>query len=324
MPIISVIVPVYKVEKYIHRCVESILNQTFTDFELILVDDGSPDNCGAICDEYAEKDSRVVVIHQENGGLSAARNAGIDWAFANSNSEWLTFVDSDDWIHPQMLEKLLGAVRDSSAKISSCGYWEATEQTVYELVEDASYKLRTSNDFYMAYSISNVVAWGKLYHKSCFQHIRYPVGKIHEDEFVTYRIVYAQEYMAEIPIKLYFYFSNYEGITKRQWTPNRLNALEAFQLQIAFFKKTNRIEAEKRIIRKYRDNLLGQYEQYQYSKFQEKGLDHAFQSYARRYLGKYRREISTDTERDVHMLWIAFPKIACVYHNIKEKLKNRL
>ena len=90
---ISVIVPVYKVEAYLHRCVDSILRQTCRDFELILVDDGSPDNCPAICDEYAALDPRVRVIHQENGGLSAARNAGIDWAFANSNSQWITFVD---------------------------------------------------------------------------------------------------------------------------------------------------------------------------------------------------------------------------------------
>ena len=103
MPIISVIVSVYKVEPYIRQCVDSILAQTFTDFELILVDDGSPDNCGAICDEYAAQDCRVRVIHQENGGLSAARNAGIDWAFANSDSQWLAFVDSDDWVHPDYL-----------------------------------------------------------------------------------------------------------------------------------------------------------------------------------------------------------------------------
>ena len=95
---ISVIVPVYKVEAFLNRCVDSILCQTYEDFEIILVDDGSPDTCGALCDEYARKDGRVHVIHQENGGLSAARNTGIDWAFANSTSRWLAFVDSDDWV----------------------------------------------------------------------------------------------------------------------------------------------------------------------------------------------------------------------------------
>ena len=104
MPQISVIVPVYKVEAYLARCVDSVLAQTFSDFDLILVDDGSPDNSGAICDEYAEKDPRIVVIHQKNGGLSAARNAGIEWAFAHSNSQWLNFIDSDDWVHPEYLD----------------------------------------------------------------------------------------------------------------------------------------------------------------------------------------------------------------------------
>ena len=122
MPEISVIVPVYKVEKYIHRCIDSILNQTFRDFELIMVDDGSPDNCGAICDEYAAKDNRVVVIHQENGGLSAARNAGIDWAFTNSNSEWLNFIDSDDWVHPEYLQKLYDAAKCNNVSVSVCGF----------------------------------------------------------------------------------------------------------------------------------------------------------------------------------------------------------
>ena len=121
MPAISVIVPVYKVEKYIHRCVRSILGQTYADFELILVDDGSPDNCGVICDEYAAKDSRVVVIHQENGGLSAARNAGIDWVFANSDSQWLSFIDSDDWVHPEYLQRLLDAATYAGTCPLGCG-----------------------------------------------------------------------------------------------------------------------------------------------------------------------------------------------------------
>ena len=122
MATISVIVPVYKVEPYLHRCVDSILAQSFQDFELILVDDGSPDRCGVICDEYAQKDSRVRVIHQQNGGLSAARNAGIDLVLADSESQWLSFVDSDDWIHPLYLELLERAVRESGADAGACLY----------------------------------------------------------------------------------------------------------------------------------------------------------------------------------------------------------
>ena len=103
---ISVIVPVYKVEDFLSRCVDSILRQSYSDFDLILVDDGSPDRCGQMCEAYARQDSRVHVIHQENGGLSAARNSGIDWAIAHSGSRWLAFVDSDDWVHPDFLKVL--------------------------------------------------------------------------------------------------------------------------------------------------------------------------------------------------------------------------
>ena len=103
MPTISVVVPVYKVEKYLNRCVDSILNQTYKDFELILMDDGSPDKAPEICDDYAKKYDFIHVIHQKNGGLSAARNSGIEWALENSDSEWITFIDSDDWIHPEYM-----------------------------------------------------------------------------------------------------------------------------------------------------------------------------------------------------------------------------
>ena len=130
--LVSVIVPVYKVEKYLRRCIDSILNQTFTGFNLILVDDGSPDNCGLICDEYAEKDNRIHVIHKKNGGLSDARNAGLEWYFEHSDSKWLTFIDSDDWIHPRYLEGLLEAERIYSTDIVVCDYLDAEEYKAFQ------------------------------------------------------------------------------------------------------------------------------------------------------------------------------------------------
>lgn len=120
MSSISVIVPVYKVEKYLDRCVKSILAQTFADFELLLVNDGSPDACPQMCDDYEKQDHRIHVIHQKNGGLSAARNAGLDWLYANSQSQWITFIDSDDWVHPTYLESLLDAVKEYNSQVSMC------------------------------------------------------------------------------------------------------------------------------------------------------------------------------------------------------------
>ena len=120
---ISVIVPIYNVEPYLRRCIDSILAQTHVNFELILVDDGSPDHCGEICDEYAMHDDRIVVIHQKNCGVAAARNAGIDWTFANSDSEWLTFVDSDDYIHPEYLERLYNELLNKDWFMNCFPYW---------------------------------------------------------------------------------------------------------------------------------------------------------------------------------------------------------
>lgn len=123
MPELSIIVPVYKVEKYLPRCIDSILAQTFGDFELILIDDGSPDGCGRICDEYARKDKRIVVIHQKNMGVSAARNAGLDIA----RGRYIGFVDSDDWIEPQMYEAMMDAIRENGADMAVCGVRYADE-----------------------------------------------------------------------------------------------------------------------------------------------------------------------------------------------------
>jgi len=115
---ISVVIPVYNVESYINRCVDSLLDQSFTDFDLVLVDDGSLDNSGAICDEYEKKDKRICVIHKANWGLSDARNVGIEWALTNSNSEWITFIDSDDWVHPDYLRYLYRAVCENDVELS--------------------------------------------------------------------------------------------------------------------------------------------------------------------------------------------------------------
>ena len=259
MPLISVIVPVYKVEPYLRRCVDSILAQTFSDFELILVDDGSPDNCGAICDEYAQKDSRVHVIYQENRGLSAARNAGIDWVFANSNSEWLNFVDSDDWVHPQMLERLYRAALTHNVKVSICGYQETNGEEIWSGKEEFTSKLWSVERYYVEQNINATVAWGKLYHRECFADIRYPVGKIHEDEYVTYRILFAYEHVAVIESPMYAYFVNPEGITRSEWTIKRLDGLRAHDEQIDFLKKNRFMNAYEMKVKQFLKDLCRQY-----------------------------------------------------------------
>lgn len=237
MPKISVIVPVYKVEKHLHRCIDSILAQSYKDYELILVDDGSPDNCGYICDEYAKKYNRVVVIHKENGGLSSARNAGLDWMFKNSDSEWVTFIDSDDWAHPQYLEALYKAAVTKHCSISVCAYEKTNKESQSDINEKNLYaEIVDTEKFFCEHNINAVTAWGKLYTKSLFCEIRYPLGKLHEDEFVTYRLLFQFKKTAYISEPLYYYFINSEGITRKRWTPKRLDAMAAYKKQIDYFR----------------------------------------------------------------------------------------
>lgn len=241
METVAIIVPVYNVEPYLRRCVDSILGQTYPDFALILVDDGSPDHCGAICDEYAARDSRIHVIHQENGGLSAARNAGIDWAFANSDSRWLTFVDSDDWIHPRMLEWLLAGALETGAVLSVCGFVETTGEV--PVPEPPVPTLWEPERFYTTQNTNAIIACGKLYEKQLFARIRYPNGMLHEDELTTYKLLFSQTRIAVMDSPLYYYYQNAEGITKSKWSPKRLDALQGLKEQADFFEKNAYHEA---------------------------------------------------------------------------------
>lgn len=237
MPEISVIVPVYKVEPYLRRCVDSILTQTFSDFEVILVDDGSPDGCPAICDEYAGKDERVRAIHQKNGGLSAARNAGLDWAFANSDSRWISFVDSDDWVHPRFLEYLYRAAVENEVQVSLCGYTKVTDYEVGDIQPLGRSTIMDAMELHATQYPLCVVAWNKLYRKKLFKKYRYPVGKLHEDAFLSYKILYDAGKVSCIYDKLYYYFQNSAGIMKSKYSLARLAEVEAAEEQCVFFKQ---------------------------------------------------------------------------------------
>lgn len=210
-PSISIIIPVYKVEEYLYYCVDSVLAQTYKNLEIILVDDGSPDNCGKICDEYAEKDNRIVVIHKENGGLSDARNAGLDIA----KGDYIGFVDSDDYIAPNMYEVLMQGILNNNADISICGYYNVYDTAVPNYSRRETKVLPASNGLKeIIYSQKyGIMAWTKLYKADIFKQVRYPKGHVCEDVYVIADIFKYVKKAAFNSTPLYYYVHRAESIS---------------------------------------------------------------------------------------------------------------
>ena len=243
--ILSIIVPVYKVERYLRRCVDSILAQTFRDFELILVDDGSPDGCPAICDEYAEKDSRVKVIHKKNGGLSDARNAGIEIA----QGEYLGFVDSDDFIHPQMYEIMLRTANKTSADMVQCEKRNILldEKIVCpELNADVEIQVydvqEVLSQFYPKFAgqIPGFVIQ-KLYRREIFSMVQFPVGRLFEDIYILFPTLERCRKVALIDTTLYYYVYSPGSITRTKQTVKHISDhLDAFYGQMEYYRNRDR------------------------------------------------------------------------------------
>ena len=185
--LISIIIPVYKVEKYLEKCIESVLNQTYTNLQIILVDDGSPDNCGKICDEYAKKDSRIEVIHKANGGLSDARNVGI----SKAKGRYIGFVDSDDYIKENMYEILLNLIKKYDADVSICNLYDVIDGNEYIRNKENGIQEYSRLDILKEVLLDKNIqsyAWNKLYKKELFDEVKYPIGKKYEDIGTTFYI----------------------------------------------------------------------------------------------------------------------------------------
>lgn len=239
---ISVIVPVYNVEKYLDRCVESVLNQTYKDFELLLVDDGSPDECPRLCDEWAKKDERIKVFHKSNGGLSSARNYGLDRA----KGDYIAFVDSDDFVHPDYLNLLYSALTQADADVAICDYINFKENDVinYEKEKTEAFEEYNNIAIFQKYEeVDLVVAWNKLYKKNIFANVRFPIGKIHEDEGTHYKCLYQSKKTVVIKNVLYYYFFNDNGISKRPFSLSNLAKIEFVIEKAGFFKEKARIDS---------------------------------------------------------------------------------
>ena len=241
LPLISVIVPVYKAEEYLDKCVQSIRNQTYENLEIILVDDGSPDRCGEMCDAYAQEDARIRVFHKENGGQSSARNLGLD----NMAGEYVGFVDSDDWIEPEMYACLYGLVAEHKAKIAGCGI-QCDHADGRAVLYNARYPAESRIDLFsteealkeltLSEKITNSPC-DKLFHKSVFSDIRMSVGKVFEDFEMMPHCLEKTEVFAYDPRPLYHYFMTEQSTTRGKFHRHRFLEAQISVERMAYFKQ---------------------------------------------------------------------------------------
>ena len=235
-PEISVIVPVYKVEAYLDRCVDSILGQDFADLEILLIDDGSPDNCGAMCDAYAAQDSRVRVIHRENGGLSAARNTGIEAA----RGEYLCFIDSDDFIEPAMLSTLYDLLHTYQADHAVCGIYNCYKShKTAQFSENATFVCTGTEALDLTLQGNRIPGsiCNKLIHRGCFRELRFQEGRTYEDAFLTPDLLLHSKKVVVTTTPLYNYWHREDSITTHPFTHRSMDIIDAYQYTLSVVKE---------------------------------------------------------------------------------------
>ena len=259
--LISIVVPIYNVEKYLNECIDSIIAQTYKNIEIILVDDGSPDSCPVICDNWKEKDYRVKVIHKENGGLSDARNVGIE----NAKGNYICFIDSDDYVEKNYVEELYNKIVTEEVKISQCGIKYVDDN--HQIIKNVGYKnncvlpgRKVIEDSCDKHFTENEVVWNRLYDINLFKNLKFPKGKLHEDEYITYKLLYNEEKIAIVSNCLYNYRQSDNSIMRSNYSLKRFyDFLEAYKEKIDYFKNKKDIVIHDMVIKSYLSNLSNIY-----------------------------------------------------------------
>lgn len=249
-PLVSILVPVYNVEPYLHECLESILHQTYTRIEVILVDDGATDASGSICDVYAQQDARVSVIHQENQGLSRTRNVLLDAAIG----DYVTFIDSDDCVAPTYVEYLLQLALSSPAPLSICGHTTIPARTAAP-ESDRGELVMTSREALLAYggerNVQLCVVWGKLYSRAMLSGLRFPPNRVHEDQFFSFLVLDRADRVVIGSERLYRYRSRTDSIMGRRYSHRaQVDAIDAYLVQVEFFHDRGMRAQEERCFRR--------------------------------------------------------------------------
>ena len=238
MPKVSIIVPIYNVQQYLAKCIDSLLEQTLQEIEIILVDDGATDRSPEICDTYALKDQRIKAIHKTNGGLSDARNVGIEVA----QGEYIAFLDSDDWVESNFYEYLYNLVKKEDADIAQCDYIKAYSEDVqinfrYHIKETAHTGVEALGLLFGEEYVKTVVVWNKLYRRSLFEEIRFPKGKVHEDEFTTYKVIHKANKLVNSNLPMIYYRQREGSIMAEGFNEKRLHVLEAWREKYTYLKQ---------------------------------------------------------------------------------------
>lgn len=237
---ISIIVPIYNVQSYLKKCIESLIQQTYENIEIILVNDGSTDNSGKICDYYALKDNRIKVVHQKNGGVSYARNTGL----AYSTGDYIAFVDPDDWIDKNMYEKMLEVLNENDSSIAMCGYvYEGGDNILNKskpkLVEQNLSNRELLSKLFMSNTYYYVILWNKLYKACLWKDVRFPNGYVHEDEAVIHIIYDRCARMSIISNDFYHYRIIDTSITHTNKLKRRIDYAYALSLRLNYFYQKN-------------------------------------------------------------------------------------
>lgn len=326
-PLISIIVPIYKVELYLARCLNSIIHQTYSNLEIILVDDGSPDKCGDICEEYKLQDSRIRIIHKENGGLSDARNAGLDI----STGEYIALVDSDDWVAPNYIQVLFDLIKNNGADISICNLLlvynneEIINADNNKNVEVKKYtNIQALEQYFEEYSLQMIVAHCKLYKAELFKNIRYPLGKIHEDEYTTYKLLYSANKVMFTTSCLYYYFQRSDSIIGAGFNLNgRYNYLEAIEERILFYKQISLKILWENTIRGYFEEIIYIYDK----QIQYKGKKEDFNILLKKARRLHKSILSSGFNfkfRAYYLMFILFPRTTIKLHKLYMKSRSLL
>ena len=317
--LISVVVPVYNVKDYIEACLSSLISQSYKNIEVIAVDDGSTDKSGEICDEFAKKDERIKVLHRKNGGLSAARNSGIDIA----KGEYIAFVDSDDTVGPDFIKSMFDICETENCSMAVCAYGEKDNGE-----GEVSFRIFKGKEllygFYGKDHIKLTAAWNKLYKRELIGDVRYPEGRIHEDEATTFRFIYCSERIAVTDRVLYHYTNRPGSIMKSGFNKKRLQILDAFKDRRDFYKermKAGDKEAERFFIREeycYLSEILRLYSKVKKELPEEKKLAGKLR---RRYIREYLYSSRNKWEMKRRVFYFVSLFLPGLYSSMKEKRK---